>query len=280
LKQQRNQQEPTGHTDHTGYNGPQQAGKRYNEQKCLTSPAPNGVKTMSHYMTALAMKQRGLKPATKIVLYWLADHHNGETGKCFPSLSRLCECAEMGKTALTGHLNTLEQAGMISRHRTKRADGGWSSTDYILHLDEPLVRNADDPCSDFATPLVRNADTNLGSKNLGIEPNLYPSDDRFADFWEMYPRKIGKAQAQKRWRLVTKNVPVDTILDGLRSQLPILKEKDTQFIPHASTWLNQERWNDEPSDLGKPSETRTTGNRGAHDSLVAGFANYASRQSD
>ena len=35
---------------------------------------------MSHYMTALAMKQKGLKPATKIVLYWIADHHNGETG--------------------------------------------------------------------------------------------------------------------------------------------------------------------------------------------------------
>jgi hypothetical protein len=220
---------------------------------------------MSHYMTALAMKQRGLKPATKIVLYWLADHHNGETGKCFPSLSRLCECAEMGKTALTGHLNTLEQAGLISRHRSKRSDGGWSSTDYILHLDEPLVRNAD---------------TNLGSKNLGIEPNLYPSDDRFADFWEMYPRKIGKAQAQKVWTRITKKFPAETILDGLRSQLPILKEKDTQFIPHASTWLNQERWNDEPCDLGKPAETRTTGNRGAHDSLVAGFANYASRQSD
>jgi hypothetical protein len=43
---------------------------------------------MSHYMTALAMKQRGLKPAAKIVLYWLADHHNGETGRCFPSLAK------------------------------------------------------------------------------------------------------------------------------------------------------------------------------------------------
>ena len=235
---------------------------------------------MSHYMTALAMKQRSLKPATKIVLYWLADHHNSETGRCFPSLARLCECTEMGKTALTGHLNALEEAGLISRHRTKREDGGWSSTSYTLHLEEPVVRNANDPCSDSAAPPVRNANTNLGSKNLGIEPDIYSAEHSFGMFWAIYPRKIGKAQAQKVWTRITKKVPAETILDGLRSQLPILKAKETQYIPHASTWLNQERWNDKPCDLGKPAETRTTGNRGAHDSLVAGFANYASRQSD
>ena len=43
---------------------------------------------MSHYMTALAMKQKGLKPAAKVVLYWIADHHNGETGQCNPSIKR------------------------------------------------------------------------------------------------------------------------------------------------------------------------------------------------
>ena len=36
-------------------------------------------------MTALAMKQQGLRPATKVVLYWIADHHNSETGDCFPA---------------------------------------------------------------------------------------------------------------------------------------------------------------------------------------------------
>ena len=58
------------------------------------------VKTMSHYMTALAMQQKGLKPATKIVLYWIADHHNSETGACFPSLSTLADECEMSKRAV------------------------------------------------------------------------------------------------------------------------------------------------------------------------------------
>ena len=63
---------------------------------------------MSHYMTALAMKQRGLAPATKILLYWLADHHNAETGKCFPSVNRLVKLCEMSKRSVQNHLDALE----------------------------------------------------------------------------------------------------------------------------------------------------------------------------
>ena len=133
---------------------------------------------MSHYMTALAMKQQGLKPATKIVLYWLADHHNGETGKCFPSLARLCKVTEMGKTALVGHLDTLEKLGLIERIRKYDDNGAFKSTDYVLTLkDDTLVRNTDNPCSDFTPPLVRNANTNLVSNNLGSKPYTSSKDD-------------------------------------------------------------------------------------------------------
>ena len=62
---------------------------------------------MSHYMTALAMKQQGLTPAAKIVLYWLADHHNGETGDCFPSHKRLAELSEMTDRSVRNHLADL-----------------------------------------------------------------------------------------------------------------------------------------------------------------------------
>ena len=55
---------------------------------------------MSHYMTALAMKQQGLRPATKLVLYWIADHHNSETGDCFPSINRLAVLCEMSRRSV------------------------------------------------------------------------------------------------------------------------------------------------------------------------------------
>lgn len=205
---------------------------------------------MSHYMTALAMKQTGLKPATKIVLYWLADHHNGETGKCFPSLARLCKVTEMGKTALVGHLDTLEKLGLIERIRKSDDNGAFKSTYYVLRLkNDTLVRNTDNPCSDFAPPLVRNANTNLVSNNLGNKPNTSSDDDGvdyyFDQLWEEYPRKVGKAQAKKAFKTASKKINFYDLLPKYMAYVLTLKGKEEQFIPHLATWLNGERWNDE-----------------------------------
>ena len=49
---------------------------------------------MSHAATNWAIQQRGLKPATKIVLWHLCDRHNPDFG-CFPTQVRLAEDAEM-----------------------------------------------------------------------------------------------------------------------------------------------------------------------------------------
>jgi len=205
---------------------------------------------VSHYMTALAMKQQGLKPATKIVLYWLADHHNGETGKCFPSLARLCKVTEMGKTALVGHLDTLEKLGLIERLRKYDNNGAFKSTDYVLTLkDDTLVRNTDNPCSDFAPPLVRNANTNLVSNNLGSKPYTSSKDDEvnyyFDQLWEMYPRKVGKGQARKAYVAASKKIDFFDLLPKLEAYVATLNGKDKQYMPHLATWLNGERWADE-----------------------------------
>jgi len=89
---------------------------------------------MSHYMTALAMRQTGLKPATKVVLYWIADHHNGETGKCFPSIKRIADLSEMSRRSVEGHIETLEKLGLVKREAQFRDTGGKSTNSYILAL--------------------------------------------------------------------------------------------------------------------------------------------------
>ena len=71
---------------------------------------------MSHEATNWAIKQRGLKPTTKIVLWHLCDRHNPDFG-CFPSQARLAEDAEMSVSALNAHLARLEAAGLIRRLR-------------------------------------------------------------------------------------------------------------------------------------------------------------------
>jgi DNA-binding transcriptional MocR family regulator len=91
---------------------------------------------MSHAATNWAIQQRGLKPATKIVLWHLCDRHNPDFG-CFPTQARLAEDAEMSISSLNEHLAKLEALGLIQRirchdHRTKRRQ----ATRYMLGFEE------------------------------------------------------------------------------------------------------------------------------------------------
>lgn len=139
---------------------------------------------MSHFATNWAIGQRGLKPATKLVLWHLCDRHNPDKG-CFPSQEKLADDCEMSRSALNSHLNILEQRGLIRREqridpRTKRQE----PTRYIFAFEPefhraPEVGQAQDvegpcpesahgavsgisgePCPDLAESRVRIPDTN------------------------------------------------------------------------------------------------------------------------
>lgn len=92
-------------------------------------------------MTALAMKQPGLKPAAKIVLYWIADHHNESTGDCFPSINRLAEICEMSRRSVENHIADLEVLGLIKRQERRREGGGKTANSYILRLGQTDAQN-------------------------------------------------------------------------------------------------------------------------------------------
>jgi hypothetical protein len=65
-------------------------------------------------------------------------------------------------------------------------------------------------------------------------------------FWAQYPKKVGKLTAKRSWEKLS--------LDNQQKALEAIAEHrkywaakgtDWEFIPHASTWLNQERFEDE-----------------------------------
>lgn len=72
----------------------------------------------------------------------------------------------------------------------------------------------------------------------------------FEDFWSAYPRKVGKGAARKVWDKIRPTQElIQTILDAIQLQRQSQQwQKDGgQFIPHPATWLNQERWMDNPN---------------------------------
>ena len=70
----------------------------------------------------------------------------------------------------------------------------------------------------------------------------------FREFWKEYPRHKAKAAAEKSFRkLCTGEKIFSEIMDGLKRSRERWERLGTEprFIPYPSTWLNQERWEDE-----------------------------------
>lgn len=94
---------------------------------------------MSHSATNWAIRQRGLHPATKLVLWHLCDRHNPDLG-CFPSQERLAHDAEVSRSQLNVHLKRLEEAGLLRREsRRDPVTGKQLPTRYILGCEEDFT---------------------------------------------------------------------------------------------------------------------------------------------
>ncbi|PZO63632.1 MAG: GntR family transcriptional regulator [Paracoccus denitrificans] len=136
---------------------------------------------MSHYATNWAILQRGLKPATKIVLWHLCDRHNPDFG-CFPTQVRLAADCEMSVSSLNDHLRALEESRLIHRVRchdpqTHRRQ----ATRYILGFEDrfPDPSDEEDDCAsepddgdDSDDPCPDSGDGAISEKSPKPSPNL------------------------------------------------------------------------------------------------------------
>ena len=68
----------------------------------------------------------------------------------------------------------------------------------------------------------------------------------FDIFWEMYPRKVSKRVAQRKFESL-KPDEQSLAIEALPNHIKYWKSKNTEmeFICHASTWLSQYRFEDE-----------------------------------
>ena len=68
--------------------------------------------------------------------------------------------------------------------------------------------------------------------------------NEFEKFWEIYPNKVGKAAARVSFGKAVKRTSIETILAGAEKYAA--KEDDRAWC-NPSTWLNQDRWEDNPA---------------------------------
>lgn len=94
---------------------------------------------------------------------------------------------------------------------------------------------------------------------LEVEPPPKPRDpmEGFSLFWMTYPKKQGRATAEKAWKkLNLDDETVRKIVEHVqaRSNSEEWRKELGQFIPLPSTFLNQRRWSDEFTPMAKSTQ--------------------------
>jgi hypothetical protein len=120
----------------------------------------------------------------------------------------------------------------------------------------------------------------IGSKHEAIKdkgdrikdiPSISPlgseeSETEFDVFWREYPKKVGKGAAKKAFEKAIEKASIETLVTAVRRQKCGAQwtEDNGRYIPMPSTWLNQERWEDEdefsfipPSIFDAPQKTES-----------------------
>ena len=77
--------------------------------------------------------------------------------------------------------------------------------------------------------------------------NPEPPSEEFENWWATYPRKVGKRKAETAWKSALTRTDVETLNAATQQFADHHKQACTEsrFIPHATTWLNRDGWNDE-----------------------------------
>lgn len=88
----------------------------------------------------------------------------------------------------------------------------------------------------------KNSEVKVSIDNTSLDVYI----DRFEEFWEVYPKKIGKGNVQKWFRSKKPSAELfKKMLNAVETQSMSEQWQNAQYIPMPMTWLNQERWGDE-----------------------------------
>lgn len=77
-------------------------------------------------------------------------------------------------------------------------------------------------------------------------------DGDFDKFWSAYPKKVDKGHAVKAWTKAIKKADPASIVSAAERFARENAGGDRQFIANPATWLNGERWTDEPARPSQP----------------------------
>jgi len=198
---------------------------------------------MSIEAVALVLNQSKATGRAKLVLIGIANHL-GDQG-AWPSISTLARYANASERSVKRDIQELIDLGEL-RVELQNAP---THNQYKTNLYWITIQSGVTDWASGVTAQVSRGDrlgksgvTPVGTQNINItikEPSIETSKDDFEKFWNLYPKKVAKADAQKAWNKALKRKTADELLK-LTKVYSEGKLPDTTYIPYPASWLNKE----------------------------------------
>ncbi len=184
----------------------------------------------------------------RLVLLAIADHQ-GEIG-AWPSIATLAKMVNASERSVQRDIQELIALDeLIVEWRQAPSRGIHKANLYWVNL--PEVTKPSHEVTDSTHEVTNSVDevTPVGVLNLTRtikEPLLEYTPNKFEEFWNLYPRKVGKQEAAKAFEKAVKSVPFIQILVGVQRLAADPNKPEMTFLPYPATWLNRGGWSDEP----------------------------------
>lgn len=166
-----------------------------------------------------------------------------DSNKMLPlNISNSNEMLQIQSQNVTVNSNDLLPNKNIYKNNNKNIYAHSENEQVYNHEDDKQKEN-----DSLSSNTIKQDTKNKAIKKQNKELNEL-QEKQFDKFWQAYPKKVSKKQAQKSWKKIN---PSLELFEKILKALEMVKqteqwEKDNgKFIPYPATWLNQERWTDE-----------------------------------
>lgn len=206
-----------------------------------------------------------------IRLYLVLRQHANAEDECFPGRKRLSTLLGVSVPTVDRARADLVDAGAICERPRYTDDHGSSSNMYHVHwhpgacgkpsggvnnpdrggfADEEggVTNHAQGGVTKPAYELIPSSNLDPLTQTLVRDERVTKpvgDDPSFILFWQTYPRKTAKGHARRAWQKAVRQTPAADIIAGaVRYRDDPNREPEYTALP--ATWLNGERWLDEP----------------------------------
>lgn len=194
---------------------------------------------MSFEAMKWASEQEAGTSTNKLLLLLLANYADQDF-TCFPSIKKLAVMAECGESTVRRSLKDLAKRDLIEiRTRFEPYGERCRQTSNIYTL-RGFQNETHPPVKLTPAPLSKSTGDITSHNNQSIYTIA------FDEFWSVYPRRpnSSKKDAFAKFKKALNKITALELIQITELFAKSMANKDPQYIPHASTWLSQERFID------------------------------------